>query len=173
MGKSTYRQMFGSSDESDDSVGNGKDDVSASTDINTRGIGTSADINTRSVGTSADTNARGVVNSIDTTQEALDRKVLRLAPDRKPLMLCKHLLDRWSGKTNERFSIPLFDASRIHGLDASAKNFHTENDRYIDAFLEHRWYAHTKGVRPTRSSNLGTRSSPTFQTLGWKLGFGN
>ena len=33
--------------------------------------------------------------------------------------------------------------------------------------------AHTKGVRPTRFSNLGTPSSPTFQTLGWILGFGN
>ena len=81
-----------SPDDSDDSVGNSKDGVSASTDINTR-----------SVGTSVDTNARGVGTSIDTTQEALDRKVLRLAPERKPWMLSKHLLDRWSGKTNERF----------------------------------------------------------------------
>ena len=48
--------MFGSSDDSDDSVGNGKDDVIASTDINTRGVGT----------------------SIDTTQETLDRKVFLL-----------------------------------------------------------------------------------------------
>ena len=129
LGKPTYRKMFGSSDESDDSVGNGKDDISAPTDINTLGVGTSAD-----------TNARGVGISIDTTQEALDRKVLHLAPERKPWMLSKHLLDRWSGKTNERFPIPLFDASRLHGLDASAKNFRTENDRSIDAFLEHRWY---------------------------------
>ncbi|CAI5711073.1 unnamed protein product [Peronospora effusa] len=65
---------------------------------------------------------------------------MRLAPDRKPWMLPKHLLDRWSGKTNERFPIPLFDASKLHGLDASAKNFRTENDYYIDVFLEHRWY---------------------------------
>ena len=33
--------MFGSSDNSDDPIGNGKDDVSAPTDINTRGVGTS------------------------------------------------------------------------------------------------------------------------------------
>ena len=51
--------MFGSSDESDDLVGNRDDDVSASTDFNTRGVGTSAD-----------TNARDVDNFIDTTQEA-------------------------------------------------------------------------------------------------------
>ena len=118
FGKRMHNAIFGSSDESYDSVGNRNDDVSAPTDINTRGVGT----------------------SIDTTQEALDRNVLRLAPERKPWMLSKHLLDRWSGKTNERFPIPLFDASRLHGLDASAKNFRTENDRYIDAFLEHRWY---------------------------------
>ena len=59
--------MFVSSDDSDDSVGNGKDDVIASTDINTRSVGTSADINTRGFGT-----------SIDTTQETLDRKLFLL-----------------------------------------------------------------------------------------------
>ena len=81
--KATYPEMFGSSDDSDDSVGNRKDDVSAPPDINTRGVRTSAD-----------TNARGDSTSIDTTQEALDCKVLRLAPERKPWMLPKHLLDR-------------------------------------------------------------------------------
>ena len=99
MGKSTYREIFRSSDESDDSVGNRKGDVSTPTDINTRGVGTFID-----------TNARGAGTSIDTTKEALDRKVFRFAPDRKPWMISKHLLDRWSGKTNERFPIPLFDA---------------------------------------------------------------
>ena len=148
LSESTYREMFCPSDESYDSVGDGKDDVSASTDINTRGVGTSAD-----------TNARGVGTSVDTTQEALDRKVLRLAPDPKPWMLSKHLLDRWSGKINERLSIPLLDASKLHGLDASAKNFRTENDRYIDVFLEHRWYVlHKK----REAEALGTRLSPTF-----------
>ena len=54
FGKRTNSEIFGSSDASDDSVGDRKDDVSAPTDINAR-----------SVSTSADTNARGV----DTTQE--------------------------------------------------------------------------------------------------------
>ena len=112
LGKLTHREMFGSSDESDDSVGNRNDDVSAPTDINTRGVGTSAD-----------TNARGVGTSIDTAKEALDRNVLRLAPERKPWMISKHLLDRLSGKTNERLPIPLFHASKLHGLDASVKTF--------------------------------------------------
>ena len=74
-------------------------------------------------------------------------------------MLPKHLLDRWSGKTNERFPIPLFNASKIHGLDASAKNLRTENDRYIDVFLEHRWYVSHK---KREAEALGTRLSPTF-----------
>ena len=68
LGKRTHNEIFGSSGESDESVGNRKDDVSAFTDINTRGVDTSVD-----------TNARGVGTSIDTTQEASDRNVLRLA----------------------------------------------------------------------------------------------
>ena len=28
---------------------------------------------------------------------------------------------------------------KLHGLDASAKNFRTEDDRFIDVFLEHQW----------------------------------
>ena len=76
--------MFGSSDDSDDSVRNGKDDDSAPIDTNTRGVGTSIGTNARGVGNSADTNARGVGTSINATQEALDRKVLRLAPERTP-----------------------------------------------------------------------------------------
>ena len=57
MGKLTYREMFGSSDESEDAVGNRKDDVSAPTNINTRGVGTSAATNARGVGTSIDSDA--------------------------------------------------------------------------------------------------------------------
>ena len=132
-------------------LGTVKDDVSAPTDINTRGVCSSVDTNTRSVGT-----------SIETTQGSLYHKVLRLAPERKPWMLSNHLLDRWSGKTNERFPLPLFDASKLHDLDASATKFRTENDRYIDVFLEYRWYSSHKSVRLMRSYNLGTRSSSTF-----------
>ena len=143
--------MFGSSDDSDDSVENGEDDVSAPTDINTRGVGTSAD-----------TNARGVGTSNDTTQEALDRKLLRLAPERKPWMLSKHLLDLCSGKTNEWFPVPLLDASKLYGLDASAKNFRTENDRYIDACLEHRWYDPHKRREADAFLQTWSAISPTF-----------
>ena len=95
-------------------------------------------------------------------RSALDRKVSRLAPERKPWMLSKHLLDRWSFRTNVQLPVPLFDASKLHGLDASAINVRTENDRYIDVFLDYRWYCPHKSREPTGSSNLGTRSSPTF-----------
>ena len=46
----TYREMFGSSDKLDDSVGDRKDDVGDYTDINTRGVGTSAETNASGVG---------------------------------------------------------------------------------------------------------------------------
>ncbi|CAI5703146.1 unnamed protein product [Peronospora effusa] len=164
LSESMYREMFGSYDESDDSPNESKDsdsggdrkgDVSASTDINAR-----------SVGTSVDTIARGVGTSVDTTQEALVRNVLRLAPDRKPWMLPKHLLDRWSGKTNERFPITLFDASKLHGLDASAKNFRTDNDYYIDVFLEHRWY----GSHKKREADAFLQSWSAFITNVFNVG---
>ncbi|CAI5703339.1 unnamed protein product [Peronospora effusa] len=147
LSESMYREMLGSSDEADDSPneskdsessGDGKGDVSVSTDINARSVGT----------------------SVDTTQEALDRNVLRLAPDRKPWMLPKHLLDRWYRKTNERFPIPLFDATQLHGLDASAKNFRTENDYYIDVFLEDRWY----GPHKKREADAFLQSWSAFIT---------
>ena len=38
LSKLTYCEMFGSPDESNDTVGDGKDDFSASIDINTRGV---------------------------------------------------------------------------------------------------------------------------------------
>ncbi|CAI5704118.1 unnamed protein product [Peronospora effusa] len=125
LSESMYRQMFGSPDESDDSPNESKDSESGG---DRKGdVSDSTDINARSVGTSVDTNARSVNTSVDTTQEALNRNVLRLDPDRKPWMLPKHLLDRWSEKTNERFPIPLFDASKLHGLDVMGYITHIVN----------------------------------------------
>ena len=89
-------------------------------------------------------------------------------------MLHKHLLDRWSGRTNERFPVPLFDASKLHGLDASAKNVRTENDRYIDALEKHRWYA---PPHKRREADAFLQSWNAFITnvlnVGWTLGFKN
>ena len=36
--------------------------------------------------------------------------------------------------------IPIFDSSRLHGLDVSAKNYRIEHEFYIDVVLRHRWY---------------------------------
>ena len=75
-------------------------------------------------------------------------------------MLFKHLLNRLPGKTNERFPVPLFDASKLHSLDASAINVRTENDRYIDVFLDHRWY----GPHKKREADAFVQSWDAFIT---------
>ena len=45
-----------------------------------------------------------------------------------------------SHETSLHHRIPLFDASELHGLSSSAKNFRAEEDFYLDAFFNHRWY---------------------------------
>uniref|UniRef100_A0AAV1VK48 Uncharacterized protein n=1 Tax=Peronospora matthiolae TaxID=2874970 RepID=A0AAV1VK48_9STRA len=41
----------------------------------------------------------------------------------------------------DRYRAQLFDSSRIHHLNPSAKNYRAENDFFIDAFFKHRWYS--------------------------------
>ena len=50
----------------------------------------------------------------------------------------------WYGYTTGGCQIPLFDSSRLHGLDVSAKNYCTEHEFYIDVFFRHRWFHFNK-----------------------------
>ena len=70
------------------------------------------------------------------------------------------LLDRWSFRTNDQFPVPLFDASKLHNLDTSAIKARTENDRYIDVFLDHRWY----GPHKKREADAFVQSWDAFIT---------
>uniref|UniRef100_A0AAV1TZQ6 Uncharacterized protein n=1 Tax=Peronospora matthiolae TaxID=2874970 RepID=A0AAV1TZQ6_9STRA len=50
-------------------------------------------------------------------------------------------MDHLSATTSDRYRTRLFDSSRIHHLDPSAKNYRAENEFFIDAFFRHRWYS--------------------------------
>uniref|UniRef100_A0AAV1TF72 Uncharacterized protein n=1 Tax=Peronospora matthiolae TaxID=2874970 RepID=A0AAV1TF72_9STRA len=126
----TRRSVFGSSDESDEP--SPKRRRSRSQDSGAHiGIGSPMDT----------TSQRGTSTSVGTSQEERDRNVLRLAPVKKAWMPPKSFMDRLSATTSDRYRTRLFDSSRIHHLDPSAKEFHTEREFFIDAFFKHRWYS--------------------------------
>ena len=52
----------------------------------------------------------------------------------------QHLLDRLNTSPSEQSRIKLFDSTRLHGLDASARDYRTKHDFFIDLFFRHRWY---------------------------------
>ena len=58
----------------------------------------------------------------------------------KPWRLPERLINGLSHETSQHHRIPLFDASELHGLSPSAKNFGAEDDFYLDVFLRHIWY---------------------------------
>uniref|UniRef100_A0AAV1UAR7 Uncharacterized protein n=1 Tax=Peronospora matthiolae TaxID=2874970 RepID=A0AAV1UAR7_9STRA len=87
------------------------------------------------------TSQRGASTSVGTSQEERDRNVLRLAPEKKAWPPPKSVMDRLSATTSDRYRTRLFDSSRIHHLDPSAKKHRAENEFFIDAFIRHRWYS--------------------------------
>ena len=81
---------------------------------------------------------RGVGASIDTTQEARDSDVMCVAPEEKAWLPPQRVLDRLSDTVSNRYRVRLFDSSRLHGIEASASEFLTEHEFYIDVFFKHR-----------------------------------
>ena len=84
--------------------------------------------------------SRDTFSSVGITQGSTDSKVSTLAPEKKPWFLPERLLTSLSGESTPHKKYPLFIATKLHGLDPSAKNFRAEEDFYLDAFLKHRWY---------------------------------
>uniref|UniRef100_A0AAV1UFA4 Uncharacterized protein n=1 Tax=Peronospora matthiolae TaxID=2874970 RepID=A0AAV1UFA4_9STRA len=114
------------------------------------------------VGSPLDTTSqRGASTSDDTSQEERERSVLRLAPKKKARLPPKSVMDRLSATTSDRYRTRLFDSSRIHHLDPSAKNYRAENDFFIDAFFEHRWHIGNHVMVP----HCFKRGTPTSITL--------
>uniref|UniRef100_A0AAV1TWL6 Uncharacterized protein n=1 Tax=Peronospora matthiolae TaxID=2874970 RepID=A0AAV1TWL6_9STRA len=130
MDDTMRRSIFDSSDESDEP--SPKRRHSKSQDLGARsGVGSPIDT----------TSQRGAIPSVGTSQEERDRNVLRLAPEKKAWMPPKSVMDHLSATTSDRYRTRLFDSSRIHHLDPSAKNYHAEHEFFIDAFYRHRWYS--------------------------------
>uniref|UniRef100_A0AAV1UKG1 Uncharacterized protein n=1 Tax=Peronospora matthiolae TaxID=2874970 RepID=A0AAV1UKG1_9STRA len=130
MDDAMRRSIFGSSDESDEPSPKRRRSRSRDSGANS-GVGSPIDT----------TSQRGASTSVGTSQEERDRSVLRLAPEKKAWMPPKSVMEHLSATTSDRYRTRLFDSSRIHHLDPSAKNYRAENDFFIDAFFKHRWYS--------------------------------
>uniref|UniRef100_A0AAV1VIP4 Uncharacterized protein n=1 Tax=Peronospora matthiolae TaxID=2874970 RepID=A0AAV1VIP4_9STRA len=130
MDDAMRRSIFGSSDESDEPSPKRRRSRSRYSGANS-GVGSPMDT----------TSQRGASPSVGTSQEERDRNVLRLAPEKKAWMPPKSAMDHLSATTSDRYRTRLFDSSRIHHLDPSAKNYHAENEFFIDAFFRYRWYS--------------------------------
>uniref|UniRef100_A0AAV1TDV1 Uncharacterized protein n=1 Tax=Peronospora matthiolae TaxID=2874970 RepID=A0AAV1TDV1_9STRA len=130
MDDATRRIIFGSSDESDEPSPKRRRSRSQDSGANS-GVGSPIDT----------TSQRGASASVGTSQEERDRSVLRLAPEKKAWLPPMSVMDRLSAATSDRYRTRLFDSSRIHHLDPSVKDYHTENEFFIDAFFKYRWYS--------------------------------
>uniref|UniRef100_A0AAV1UNQ8 Uncharacterized protein n=1 Tax=Peronospora matthiolae TaxID=2874970 RepID=A0AAV1UNQ8_9STRA len=130
MDDALRRSIFGSSDESDEPSPKRRRSRSRDSGANS-GVGSPIDT----------TSQRGASTSVGTSQEERDRNVLRLAPEKKAWMPPKSVMDHLSATTSDRYRTRLFDSSRIHHLDPSARNYRAEHEFFIDAFFRHRWYS--------------------------------
>uniref|UniRef100_A0AAV1TE91 Uncharacterized protein n=1 Tax=Peronospora matthiolae TaxID=2874970 RepID=A0AAV1TE91_9STRA len=62
-------------------------------------------------------------------------------PRRRHGCLLNPFMDHLSATTSDRYRTRLFDSSKIHHLDPSAKNYRAEHEFFIDALFRHRWYS--------------------------------
>uniref|UniRef100_A0AAV1V9M4 Uncharacterized protein n=1 Tax=Peronospora matthiolae TaxID=2874970 RepID=A0AAV1V9M4_9STRA len=152
MDDAMRRSIFGSSDKSEESSPKRRRSRSRDSGANS-GVGSPIDI----------TSQPGASTSVGTSQEERDRNVLRLAPDKKAWMPPKSVMDRLSATTSDRYRTRLFDSSRIHHLDPSAKNYHTEHEFFIDAVFKHRWYSGNQNVMVPHCFKRGTPTSITLR----------
>uniref|UniRef100_A0AAV1V7U7 Uncharacterized protein n=1 Tax=Peronospora matthiolae TaxID=2874970 RepID=A0AAV1V7U7_9STRA len=136
MDDAMRRSIFGSTDKSDEPSPKRRRSKSQDSGANS-GVGSPIDT----------TSQRGASTSVSTSQEERDRTVLRLASKKKAWLPPKSVMDLFSATTSDRYRTRLFDSSRIHHLDPSAKNYRAENEFFIDAFFKHRWYSgnHKRG----------------------------
>uniref|UniRef100_A0AAV1U7G4 Uncharacterized protein n=1 Tax=Peronospora matthiolae TaxID=2874970 RepID=A0AAV1U7G4_9STRA len=130
MDDAMRRSIFGPSDESDELSPKRRRSRSRDSGAH-RGVGSPIDT----------TSQRGASPSVGTSREERDRSVLSLAPERKAWMPPKSVMDHLSATTSDRYRTRLFDSSRIHHLDPSVKDYHTENEFFTVAFFRHRWYS--------------------------------
>uniref|UniRef100_A0AAV1U1M1 Uncharacterized protein n=1 Tax=Peronospora matthiolae TaxID=2874970 RepID=A0AAV1U1M1_9STRA len=130
MDDAMRRSIYGSSDESDEPSPKRRRSRSQDSGAHS-GVGSPMDT----------TSQRGASPSVATSQEERDRNVLRLAPEKKAWMPPKSVMDHLSVTTSDRYRTRLFDSSRIHHLDPSAKNYRAEHEFFINAFFRHRWYS--------------------------------
>ena len=133
MNKELFIEMFGSPGSPDEPMTEGGSDHEEK-------AGGAATLH-QSRSDHKDHDAKPVGIDTNPSQEERTRNVLRLAPQLEPWLPPADKLARWAGKTGERSVNPLFDASRIHRLDANARGYHDEQKVFIDAFFKHRWYS--------------------------------
>uniref|UniRef100_A0AAV1V270 Uncharacterized protein n=1 Tax=Peronospora matthiolae TaxID=2874970 RepID=A0AAV1V270_9STRA len=126
MDDAKRRSIFGSSDESDEPSPKRRRSRSRDSGANS-GVGFPFDT----------TSQRGASTSVGKSQEERDRNVLRLTNEKKAWMPPKSVMDHLSATTSDRYRTRLFDSSRIHHLDPSAKNYRAENEFFIDIFSKH------------------------------------
>ena len=140
-----HRELFGSSDESMESSPESSQSHSHSFDASKKqdDLHRPGDVDdtSRSHCSRSNLSDRGD-RSVHghTTQEEQDLDALRYAPQNSPWIPLLSKFREWHCYTTESYRIPLFNLSRLHGLDVSAINYRTEHGFYIDVFFRHRWY---------------------------------
>uniref|UniRef100_A0AAV1TT78 Uncharacterized protein n=1 Tax=Peronospora matthiolae TaxID=2874970 RepID=A0AAV1TT78_9STRA len=150
MDDATRRSIFGSSDESDEPSPKRRRSRLQDSGAHS-GVGSPIDT----------TYQRGASTSVGTSQEERDRNVLRLAPEKKAWMPPKSVMDHFSTTTSDRYRTRLFDSSRIHHLDPSAKNYRAEHEFFIDAFFN---IDGTVGITNVMVPHYFRRGTPTSIT---------